>query len=119
MSYIRYIIIFLGLFVTATQVHSESVTVSKALSPIATITWRHYHLIDIAMAEVRKADLNVDNYLVSITELSGSFLVEFYDSVRAPVQDQGLRWGNQGKGRAFEVEISKVGFKVIRSNFQK
>jgi hypothetical protein len=81
--------------------------------------WIHYHLIEIAMAEVKKMSLNVEKHRIGISEMEKTFLVVFSDPEPAPTPPGVIPWGNQGKMPAFEVEISKADLKVIRSNFIK
>ena len=79
----------------------------RAELPGASLKWIH-----AAEPEFQRRNLDVDNYVVAVSEQNDSVMV----TLRSTDTIESSR-GSTGKHPGYEVEISKRDLKVLRSNF--
>jgi hypothetical protein len=75
--------------------------------PGSTLKW-----IEAVEPEFRRRNLDLNNYIVSVVDHRESVVV----ALSSPDQPEGAR-GSVGKYPGYEVEISKDGMKILRSNY--
>ncbi len=91
----------------------SSITASSAdLKAVESISGKGFHIIEAAIPATVPHKLNINQYRISVMESDSSFVVLFEDPNAKPGQR-----GSTAKMSSFEVELSKHGLRVIRSNF--
>jgi hypothetical protein len=93
-----------GWYISMAQSNPEKVI---AEFPGSTLKW-----IEAAEPEFHRRNLDLSNYIVAVVDHGDSVIV----ALSSPDQPAGAR-GSVGKHPGYEVEISKDGMKILRSNF--
>jgi hypothetical protein len=93
-----------GWYTSMAQSNSQKVI---AEFPGSTLKW-----IEAAEPEFHRRNLDLSNYIVAVVDYGDSVIV----ALSSPDQPAGAR-GSVGKYPGYEVEISKNGMKILRSNF--
>jgi hypothetical protein len=75
-----------------------------------------YRVIQAAMSEFVRKNLDITRYRITVAGEGSSYLVTFIDA-SAPNDPSGHMRGNPGKIPAFSVELSRDDLRLIRSNF--
>lgn len=79
---------------------------------IESISGASFKVIKIAVLELERKGLKIDDYKIILFDSGNSFIVVFEDPER-PKSERGSVIGVPG----FEVEVSKNKFNIVRSNF--
>jgi hypothetical protein len=75
-----------------------------------------YRVIQAAMFEFVRNNLDITRYRITVAEEGSSFLVTFIDA-NAPNDPLGHMRGSPGKIPAFSVELGRDDLRLIRSHF--
>ncbi len=85
---------------------------SKPARLLAEFSGTSLKWIHAAEPEFQRRNLNLDRYIVTVTELDNSVMV----TLSPPNVVEGMR-GSSGSYPTFVVEISKKDMKILRSNY--
>ena len=114
----RYSLILILFFCGLIQLHAENTSAKDAGSVLALtnpITYKQFHLIDIAVGEARRQGIAPDGYVMQVSESDTAYSVVFDDPNRpkggiAPV-------GNSSNLTCFSVIIDKRDMHVVKTVF--
>ncbi len=88
------------------------VEAGETMKPIGSISGTALRVIQAATPLLQENGLHLEHYLVSVFEEDSSYVVVFDD----PNRPKGQR-GSTASVQAFEVEVSKIEFRVIHAHF--
>ena len=112
------ILLLLSMLVYANTLSAE---MPQPIQIMPNVTWKQYHLIEIAMKEAKKNKINVTGHQIIVSEYEKTFTVDFINTNSpppSPLPDKTkksvvIQWG--ARSNVFQVEINKTDLKIIQT----
>ena len=114
------ILLILITFMFLGKANAETVLPAQATQPtqiMSTISWKQYHLIEIAMTTIKKKKIDVIDYQITVSEDEKVFIVDFFNPNPRPPPPppKVIRFGEPKRG--FRIRISKIDLKIIQTSY--